>query len=66
MILGEINCTVDYPVIVHFYEIAFADFLITGNKILTVGAGDLQDMAAPDLFAVWVFINLHTIARFHK
>ena len=66
MVLGEINCAVDDSVVIHFYEITFANFLIIGNEALAIGTGNLQDMAAPDLFAVWVFENLQTITRFYQ
>ena len=59
MVLGEINGAFDDPIIVHLHKIALADLLISGNEVFTVCAADLQDMAAPHFFAVWVRINFH-------
>ena len=59
VIIGEINRTIDDSIVVHFYKITFADFLIVGDETFTVGAAYLQDMAASDLSAVRVFVNLH-------
>gem|GEM_PF-4067313 len=59
VILREVNGTVDYAVIVHFYKIALADFLIVGDEAFAVGAGDLKNMAAPDFLAVWILVNVH-------
>ena len=66
MVQGEVNCAVDDSVVIHFYEITFANFLIICNEVLAIGACNLQDVAAPDLFTVWIFENLQTITRFHQ
>jgi len=57
MIPTKINHTINDSLIIHLYEIAFAYFLIMSDKGFTMGAAYLQNMAAADFFAVWIWID---------
>jgi len=59
MVLRKINCPLDNPVVIHFYKVAFPDFLVFSDEIFAMGASDLQDMAAPNFPTIWVFIDFH-------
>ena len=60
--MREVNCSVDYSVVVHLDKIAVADLLIAGNKTLAVGAADHQNVATTNLSAVWIFVDFHKLA----
>jgi len=66
VVLGKVYCSFDYPVVIHFDKIAFADFLVLGDIAFAMGAAYRQDMAAPDFFAIWIFVYLHTFTMLHK
>jgi len=59
MIKRKVYRTFDDPFIVHFYEVAFANLLIFGYHMLTVGAANFQNMTAADFFAMGVSENFH-------
>ena len=59
VILWEIDRPFNYSVVIHLNEVAFAYFLIVGYEVFAVGTTDLQDVAAPDLLAVRIFVYLH-------
>ena len=54
MVLGKVHDAVNNTVVVHFDKVAFAYFLIVGNKCFAVGAVYGQYVAAAYFFAVGV------------
>jgi len=63
MIKGKVNRALNNPVVVHFDKIAFTDFLVVRYEAFAVGAAHLQNVAAPDLSAIGIFIDFHMIPR---
>ena len=63
VVFWKVYGTLDYPLVIHFYKVAVAHFLIFGYETMAIGAGNLKDMAASDLFAVWIFIYFHFITK---
>lgn len=61
VVFCKINAAVDNAVVVHLNQIAFPDFLIPGDILSAAGAGDNEDMAAPDFSAIGVLIGFHGI-----
>ena len=61
VICGKIHGTLDDSVVIHLHKITLPDFLIVGDVAFAMGAAYLQDMAAPDFFAIWVFIDFHLL-----
>ena len=59
---GKIQTALDNSVIIHFYKITFADFLVMGDEAFAISAANLQNMAAPDFFAIRIFINFHRLS----
>ena len=59
VVLGEVNRAVYDTVVVHFYKVTLADFLVVGDEGFAMGASDLQNVAAADFFGVGVFVDGH-------
>lgn len=55
----KVDSALDDSVIVHFHKVAFADLLVVGDELLAIGASDLEYMAAPDFFTIWIVIDSH-------
>jgi hypothetical protein len=56
VVLRKVYASFDDSVVVHFYKIAFADFLIVGDKAFAVGAAHFENVTTPDLFTIWIFV----------
>jgi hypothetical protein len=54
VVLRKVDRTVNDAVVVHLHEATLADFLIVGDEAFTVSAANLQNMTAPDLYAIRV------------
>ena len=59
MVQRKINGTLDNPIVIHLYEVALPYFLVLSNKILAVSTTDIQNVATPYFFTIWVLKNLH-------
>lgn len=59
LIYRKIYAALYYSFIIHFNQIAFADFLVFCNKLAAIGTAYLKYMAAAYLSAVWVFVYFH-------
>ena len=59
VILGEVDRTLNDSIIIHLHKVAFADFLILGNKAFAMPAGNRKEVTAAYLPAVGVLINRH-------
>lgn len=60
---GKVNCPLNYPFVIHLYQIALAGFLIPCNETFTMGAAYFQIMAALYFSAIWVFVDFHAPVR---
>ena len=59
MIPGKVDAPLNDPVVVHLDEIALAHLLVLGDEALAISAENVQYVAAFNLPAVGVFVNLH-------
>ena len=60
VILREVYRPFYDAVIEHLDKVALANLLIVGNEAFAIGAAYFQDVTAPDLFAVRVFVYIQT------
>ena len=59
VVLRKVNRTFDNSVVIHFYKIAFTDFLVSGNETFAVRTAYFKNMAAFDFSAIRIFMYLH-------
>ena len=62
VIKGKVNGSFYDSLIIHFNKVAFANLLIFCNKTFAVGAADFLNMTSSDFFAIWVFIDFHSLS----
>jgi hypothetical protein len=61
VVLREVDGSFYDTIVVHLHEVGIADFLVIGDEAFAMGAGDFQDMAAPDFLAIRIFMYFHNI-----
>ena len=59
VVLREVDGTFYDPVVVHLHKICLANFLVFCDEAFAIGAANIQDMAAPDFYAIRVLVYLH-------